>query len=112
MGMWETFIQSAPSVPVQTLDPTTAEYAANVAVQEQTEFNYYIIGGSFKSEENAGKYLQQLKEQGYNGQNLGVFKGLHRIAMKGFVTIEDAQKELNKLLYQNPQSGVWISANE
>ncbi|MDP3433618.1 MAG: SPOR domain-containing protein [Bacteroidota bacterium] len=112
MGMWETFIQSAPSVSEQTSEPTTAEYTANVLVQEQTKFNYYIIGGSFKSEENAVNYLQQLKEQGYNGQNLGVFKGLHRIAMKGFVTIEDAQKELNTLLYQNPQSGVWICANE
>lgn len=112
MGMWETFIQSAPAVSVQTSEPTTAEYAANIAAPEQVQFNYYIIGGSFKSEENALNYLQQLKEQGYNGQNLGVFKGLHRIAMKGFVTIEDAQKELNTLLYQNPQSGVWISAKE
>jgi nucleoid DNA-binding protein len=112
MGMWETFIQSAPAVAVHTSEPATAEYTANVLVQEQTKFNYYIIGGSFKSEENAVNYLQQLKEQGYNGQNLGVFKGLHRIAMKGFVTIEDAQKELNTLLYQNPQSGVWICANE
>ncbi len=112
MGMWETFIQSAPAVAVHTSEPATAEYTANIAAQEQTKFNYYIIGGSFKSEENAVNYLQQLKEQGYDGQNLGVFKGLHRIAMKGFVTIEDAQKELNTLLYQNPQSGVWISANE
>ncbi len=112
MGMWETFIQSAPTVSVQTSEPTTAEYIANAAVQGPTKFNYYIIGGSFKSEENAGNYLQQLKEQGYNGQNLGVFKGLHRIAMKGFANLEEAQKELNSLLYQNPQSGVWISANE
>ena len=112
MGMWETFIQSAPAVAVHTSEPTTAEYAVNIAAPNQVQFNYYIIGGSFKSEENAVNYLQQLKEQGYNGQNLGVFKGLHRIAMKGFVTIEDAQKELNTLLYQNPQSGVWICANE
>ncbi|MDP3914282.1 MAG: SPOR domain-containing protein [Bacteroidota bacterium] len=112
MGMWETFIQSAPAVAVQASEPTTAEYTANITAPEQVQFNYYIIGGSFKSEENAVKYLQQLKEQGYDGQNLGVFHGLHRIAMKGFVTIEDAQKELNTLLYQNPQSGVWISANE
>lgn len=112
MGMWETFIQSAPAVAVQTSEPTTAEYTANITAPEQVQFNYYIIGGSFKSEENAVNYLQQLKEQGYDGQNLGVFHGLHRIAMKGFVTIEDAQKELNTLLYQNPQSGVWISVNE
>jgi cell division septation protein DedD len=110
--MWETFIQSAPAVAVHASEPTTAEYTANITAPEQVQFNYYIIGGSFKSEENAVKYLQQLKEQGYDGQNLGVFHGLHRIAMKGFVTIEDAQKELNTLLYQNPQSGVWICANE
>lgn len=112
MGMWETFIQSAPTVAVQASESATAEYTANVTAPEIVQFNYYIIGGSFKSEENAVKYLQQLKEQGYDGQNLGVFHGLHRIAMKGFVTIEDAQKELNTLLYQNPQSGVWICANE
>lgn len=112
MGMWEALFQSTPSVSVQASEPTTAEYTANIAAQEQTQFHFYIIGGSFKSEENAAKYIQQLKEQGYNGQNLGVFNGLHRIAMKGFTTMEEAQKELNSLLYQNPQSGVWISSNE
>lgn len=112
MGMWEAFTQSAPATAVQSSEGTTAEYVSNTTALEQSQFNYYIIGGSFKSEENANKYLQQLKEQGYEGQNLGVFKGLHRIAMKGFNTIEEAQKELNSLLYNNPQSGVWISANE
>lgn len=112
MGMWEAFTQSAPAASVQLSEETTAEYIANAAASQQSQFNYYIIGGSFKSEENANKYLQQLKEQGYEGQNLGVFKGLHRIAMKGFTSMEDAQKELNSLLYHNPQSGVWISANE
>ena len=112
MGMWEAFTQSAPATAVQSSEGTTAEYVSNTTAPEQSQFNYYIIGGSFKSEENANKYIQQLKEQGYEGQNLGVFKGLHRIAMKGFNTIEEAQKELNSLLYNNPQSGVWISANE
>jgi len=104
MGMWEAFTQSAPATAVQSSEGTTAEYVSNTTAPEQSQFNYYIIGGSFKSEENANKYIQQLKEQGYEGQNLGVFKGLHRIAMKGFNTIEEAQKELNSLLYNNPQS--------
>ena len=112
MGMWEALLQSAPSVSIQTPEPKTAEYVANSAIQEQTQFNYFIIGGSFRSEENAEKYIQQLKVQGYNGQNLGVFKGLHRIAMKGFTTMEEAQKELNSLLHENPQLGVWISSKE
>jgi nucleoid DNA-binding protein len=112
MGMWEALIQSSPAVPVQTPEQTTAEFTANTAITEAEQFRYFIIGGSFKSEENANKFLEQLKEQGYNGQNLGVFNGLHRIAMKGFASQQEAQKELNTLLSQNPQSGVWISTKE
>ncbi len=112
LGMWETLLQGTPSVSVSATEPTTADYTENTAVQEQTQFNYYIIGGSFKSEENALKYIQQLSEKGYSAKDLGVFNGLHRVAMKGFTTIGDAQKELNSLLYQNPQSGVWIASNK
>jgi len=112
MGMWETLIHNTPSVSVQSSQPTTAEYTANLITPEAKPFEYYIIGGSFKSEENANKYIHQLKKQGIAGQNLGVFLGLHRIAIEGFSTIGEAQKELNILLNENPQSGVWIAENE
>lgn len=112
MGLWELMTQSIPAVPEQTIEKTTAGFTENKVEKVDVAFNYYIIGGSFKSAENAQKYLSQLSEQGYNGKDLGIFKGLHRIAIKGFSTKEDAQKELNILLNQNPKSGVWISANE
>jgi hypothetical protein len=32
--------------------------------------------------------------------------------MKGFSTMDEAQKELNAMLNQNPKSGVWIHINE
>lgn len=112
MGLWETLLQSTPSASVHAVEATTAEYAANLATVKTEEFPYYIIGGSFKSEDNAHKYMKQLKDQGFSGLNLGIIKGWHRIAIKGFSTFGEAQKELNHLLYQNPQSGVWIAANE
>jgi nucleoid DNA-binding protein len=113
MGMWETLLEAAPSAGLnQAVDPATAQYTANLATATPETFNYYIIGGSFKNEENANKYLAQLKGQGITGQNLGIYHGLHRIAIKGFQTIGEAQKELNVLLYKSPQSGVWISAKE
>ena len=112
MGMWETLLQSTPSVSVQAAEPATAEYTANIAISETKPFRYFIIGGSFKSEENANKYIQQIKEKGFSAQNLGIFQGLHRIAIEGFSSIDEAQKELNLLLYQNPKSGVWIAENE
>lgn len=111
MGMWETLMQSTPAAPIQTPELNSTENSVNVTVPETEQLKYFIIGGSFKSEENADKYIQQLKEQGYNGQNLGVFKGLNRVAMKGFSTMVEAQKELNSLLSKNPASGVWIHVN-
>ena len=113
MSMWESLLEAAPAAGINhAADPATAQYAENVAPAPIETFNYYIIGGSFKSEENANKYLDQLKAKGITGQNLGIYHGLHRIAIKGFQNIEEAQKELNMLLHQNPQSGVWISAKE
>ncbi|BBE17927.1 hypothetical protein AQPE_2086 [Aquipluma nitroreducens] len=112
MGLWETLIQSTPTAPIQTQEQNLTEKSINVTTAPEIEqLKYFIIGGSFKSEENADKYIQQLKEQGYNGQNLGVFKGLNRVAIKGFSTMDEAQKELNSLLSKNPASGVWIHVN-
>ena len=112
MGMWEALTQSAPAGSVQNQAQNIAGFTPVIAPAETEQFRYFIIGGSFKSEENAFKYIQQLNEQGFTGKDLGIFKGLHRIAMKGFSSMEEAQKELNSIRYQNPDSGVWIHVND
>jgi hypothetical protein len=112
MGMWETLIQSTPAAPIQTPELNLTENTVTEVASETEQLKYFIIGGSFKSEENANKYIMQLKEQGYNGLNLGVFNGLNRVAMRGFANMGDAQKELNSLLTKNPGSGVWIHVNQ
>jgi len=113
MGMWETLLQATPAAGTPAAnDPATAQFTENVSTPVTPIYNYYIIGGSFKSEENANIYLANLKNRGIIGQNLGIYHGLHRIAIKGFQTIEEAQKELNIMAHQSPQSGLWISAKE
>jgi len=112
MGLWETFTQSTPAYQAQIQEETTLESNVSAIIPEGYDLKYFIIGGSFRSEENAVKFISQLQEQGYNGKDLGVFNGLHRVAMKGFAHMQDAQNELNSLLAQNPQSGVWIHVNE
>lgn len=112
LGMWEALTQSAPVARVATVEKDVAEFAAHNTAENVIQNKYFIIGGSFKSDENAIKYIQQVKEQGFDGQDLGIFKGLHRIALKSFSNMEDAQKELNSMLYKNPHSGVWIHINE
>ena len=112
MGMWETLMQNTPALSTPEQEQSLVENSTNVSLTEATPFKYFIIGGSFRSAENATKFIQQLKEQGYAGQNLGVFNGLNRIAMEGFATLGEAQKELNSLLSKNPASGVWIHVNQ
>ena len=68
MGMWETLMQSTPTAPIQSPEQKLTENTTNVAATETEQFRYFIIGGSFKSEENANKYIQQLKEKGYSGK--------------------------------------------
>lgn len=112
MGLWEAITQTAPAPSAQPKEEIVQETPAPVITEQSQELKYFIIGGSFKSEENANKYIEQLKAKGYTGKNLGVFKGLNRVAMIGFATMEEAQKELNSMLTQNPSSGVWIHVAE
>lgn len=112
LGMWEALTQSTPAVGVVPAEQNEVAYSAVVTAESEIQNKYFIIGGSFKSDENAAKYIQQIKAEGYVGQDLGIFKGLHRIALKGFSNMEDAQKELNSMLNKNPHSGVWIHVNE
>ena len=95
MGMWETLLQTTPVVSVESPEPaTTDDVAATIPASDIKQYQYFIIGGSFKSQENADKYMQQLKDKGCEGINLGIFKGLHRIAIEGFSSMEDAQKRI------------------
>jgi nucleoid DNA-binding protein len=112
LGLWEAITASTPVVTVQSQEQNPTELTTTISVPAAEEFRFFIIGGSFKSEENATKYINQLSQQGYSGKDLGIYNGLHRIAMKGFSTMEEAQKELNAMLIQNPRSGVWIHINK
>jgi len=112
LGLWELIAPAAAVYPAQNQEEIVLESNTPAIVPEETNLKYFIIGGSFRSAENADKFIKQLQEQGYNGQDLGVYNGLHRVAMKGFASMPEAQKELNTLLTQHPQSGVWIHVNE
>jgi len=112
LGLWEAITASAPAIPVPIQEQNQSESSISISAPATEDYRFFIIGGSFKSEENASKYLNQLSQQGFTGKDLGIYNGLHRIAMKGFSTMEEAQKELNAMRTLNPQSGVWIHINK
>lgn len=69
---------------------------------------YFLIGGSFRQEENAVIFIEMMKKEGYQPEDLGVFNGLHRISIQSFSSFQEAKDKLNELRGGDPKSGVWI----
>ncbi|MGQ8335619.1 hypothetical protein ACUNWD_03650 [Sunxiuqinia sp. A32] len=96
----------------QTAEPAKKIEVETVAVIEKAnvENKYFLIGGSFRSDANAARFLKQKQDEGFEAQNLGVIKGLNYIAIAGFPDIESAKAKKIELKAKSPESGVWIYA--
>jgi cell division protein FtsN len=79
-------------------------------VQAETVSNpeYYIVGGCFSIEENAEKFMKELKSKGYDASIVGVTKtGLFRVAYCGFSNLVDATNQLEELRSAE-DANVWL----
>lgn len=85
--------------PVEVVQETSAEVK---------EDHYFIIGGSFRNENNAEKFVKQKSAEGYEARNIGFIKGLHYIALDSFETFSEAKSAQQKIRSESPGSGVWI----
>lgn len=95
----------APAQEIKT-EPVIVE--ETVAIPEVKQDRYFLIGGSFRSDENAGMFMLDLRKKGYEPQDLGIFNGLHRISIQSFSTFQEAKDQLERVKAENPTSGVWI----
>lgn len=95
----------APAQEIKT-EPVIVEETA--AIPEVKQDRYFLIGGSFRSDENAGMFMLDLRKKGYEPQDLGIFNGLHRISIQSFSTFQEAKDQLELVKAENPTSGVWI----
>lgn len=72
--------------------------------------SFYIIGGCFKEEANAQKFLLKLQRKGYNASLLEKKDGLYRVSYGVFNSKEDARAELISIKSKEA-SAAWIMAN-
>ena len=93
---------SVDSIPV----PDSVKIAEQNVVADTSK--YYIVGGGFKVEENAAKYVGQLKAKGIPGIRLGQRGSLHLVGVAWFDTQADALKALNEYCRQDSTCGMWI----
>lgn len=80
----------------------------SIEIKKQDSPKYYLIGGSFKAEENAEKHFQQLKNDGYEPFHLGKRGNFYIVGIGTYNTEKEASEAKRNFNIRNPGSGVWI----
>ena len=114
----KTFIAADSTVADSTLTDSTDREIQDTTInnmeaepsqtQEMVEGKFYLVGGSFKSEENAETYLQSLKEKGFDPFHLGKYGNFYIVGLGSYNTENEAFSAKREYLENNPGSGVWI----
>ncbi|MGM0650936.1 MAG: SPOR domain-containing protein, partial [Bacteroidota bacterium] len=69
---------------------------------------YYIIGGSYRSEQNAGEAASQYESQGYTCRILHANNGNKRVAIQSYGSVEAAYQQLDQLRQATGREDLWI----
>ncbi len=102
-------IQPIASSIGSIIDESTAK---PVQKQVQDSFsvpnpNFYIVGGSFKIEANAAKFVKELKEKGFKAQLLNNEDGWYRVSYLAEQDSLKADKDLHSIKINENQSA-WL----
>lgn len=68
---------------------------------------YYIITGSFQSEDNAGRQVSQLQSEGFNPRLIGPANGFYRVCAMECPDLQTAIQKRDSILKKFP--GSWVS---
>jgi hypothetical protein len=69
---------------------------------------YFLIGGSFREEDNADEYFQELKKMGYEPFHLGKKGNFFLVGINIYYSEREALSEQRLFLENNPGSGAWV----
>jgi hypothetical protein len=69
---------------------------------------FYVIGGSFENAENAEKYLQRMKKEGYAPFHLGKHGSFYLVGLEIHDNEIEAYGAQYNFLDKYPDSGVWV----
>lgn len=104
----------APAPPAATLAADTTRVApalnpvAPARLNNAANGTFYVIGGCFRSEENARKLVEEADLMGYNATVIGVNeKGLHMVSLFSSADIIAAQSRLAEIR-AGFEEGAWM----
>jgi len=95
---------------VTEIDPTMNLLPESVLSSKTSK--YYLVNGGFELEENAEKYIVELKKKGIEGFIFGKTGKLFLVGIESFDTEEEAIKSLNEHFKADPKQKLWIYKNK
>lgn len=103
-------------IPVDSaVNESIAENEAVETVKTETAVNtistdtkYYLVGGGFKKEENAKKFIVRIKDRGIEGIMLGQKGSLFLVGIGSFNTSKEAYNSLNEHIKKYPDWNLWV----
>ena len=97
-----TQVPATDSVETIEIEPNVTEPVLNDSAK------YYLIGGSFKEEENAEKYIKQFNIEGYEPFYIGKSGDFHLVGIGRYNTQQEAFRANKDYIAKNPNSEVWV----
>ena len=99
--------QKSPKVEPNLVQP---KQSSEVVKTEENKAKYFIIGGAFEILSNAENFVEDLKNQGFDAEIVGLNKyGLYRVSYSGFSKRSEASKQL-KIIKKENNPSAWIFA--
>lgn len=97
-----TSVSSQDSIQTKKEEKTPVE----IVVSDSPKF--YLVGGSFKEEQNADNYLTELKDKGFEPFKLGKRGNFYIVGIGSYDTEKEAVIAKQKFIAENQGAGVWI----
>ncbi len=97
----------APATPIQVRE--VEEKLVPVENKTPEPYHYFVIIGSFRNRDNAGKYQDQLASEGFKSEILRNEAGLYRISVMATDDMDEARTEIGRIRTNFPKySDTWL----
>ena len=102
-------------VPIDTFQNDSVEAVKSDSVQiieskidSIISQKFYLIGGGFKVEENANKFLEQFDVEGFEAFHLGKIRNFYFVAIGVYNSEREALNAKSNFQGKKPDSDVWV----
>lgn len=96
-----------PSAPADTVRETTTVAPAD-SFPLAGKKRFFLVGGSFKSVQNAGEYITKMETKGFHPVLLGKTGSFFVVALDSFLTAREASKAMEGYNDRLPDADFWI----